>query len=276
LRPSEVLLRATTYLERHGVESPRASAETLLAEVLKTDRAGLYTRVDGLSAVEARAFGRSLCLRCTGVPVQHLTGRQQFRNLELAVRPGVFVPRPETEMVVEAALEELGGTAEPVVVDVGTGTGAIALSIAQERPDAAVWATDLSVAAVDLARRNAARLGLEVRVVEGDLLGGLPRELARRVDAIVSNPPYVRSDELGALSREARADPELALRGGPDVYRRLAQESIDLLAPGGRLVVEIGAGHGDEVRALLAEGLDGVRVLPDLAGRDRVVIGRAR
>src|SRR5919204_6596241 len=104
MRPTEILRRATSYLERHGVESPRASAETLLAEVLKTDRAGLYTRVDGLSAVEARAFGRSLCLRCTGVPVQHLTGRQPFRNLELAVRPGVFVPRPETEVLAEVGL----------------------------------------------------------------------------------------------------------------------------------------------------------------------------
>ena len=276
MRPTEILRRATAYLDRHGVDSPRTSAEILLAEVLKTDRAGLYTRVDGLSAAEARAFGRSLCLRCTGVPVQHLTGRQQFRNVELEVRPGVFVPRPETEMMVDVALEELRNTAEPVVIDVGTGAGAIALSIAQERPDAAVWATDFSAAAVELTLENAARLGLDVRVVRGDLFGGLPHELAGRVDAIVSNPPYVRSDEFEALSPEARADPELALRSGPEVYVRLAQESTSWLASGGRLVVEIGATHGDEVRASFAEDLADVRVLPDVAGRDRVVIGRAR
>jgi release factor glutamine methyltransferase len=274
MRPSDVLRRATAYLERHDVDAPRASAEILLAEVLGTDRAGLYTRAAGLSAAEARAYGRALCLRCTGTPVQHLTGRQAFRHLDLAIRPGVFVPRPETEVLVQVALERLAGTRDPVVIDMGTGSGAIALSIAQERPDAVVWATDLAPAAVRQARENAGRLGLEVRVVEGDLFDGLPAALAGRVDAIVSNPPYIRAAEFERLPREVRTDPDLALRGDAGIYERLVDEGLSLLRPGGNLVVEIGA-EREEVRALFASRLVRLEVRPDLAGRDRVVVGRA-
>jgi release factor glutamine methyltransferase len=275
MRPSQVLRRATSYLERHGVESPRTSAEVLLAGVLGTDRAGLYARAEGLSTAEAKAFGRALCQRCTGVPLQHLTGRQAFRRLELAVRPGVFVPRPETEVLVEVALQGLRGVqAEPVVVDVGTGTGAVALAIKQERPDATVLGTDRSAEAVALARENAKRLGLDVRVMEGELLEPIPEELRGRVDLVVSNPPYVAEDELASLPPEVRADPELALLGGTTFHRRLAEETPRWLRPGGALVVEIGETQGDEVRAILLErGFRGVRVVQDLARRDRVVAG---
>jgi release factor glutamine methyltransferase len=195
VRPSEVLRRATGYLDRHGVESPRATAEVLLASVLDTDRAGLYTRAEGLSAGEARMFGRALCQRCAGTPLQHLTGEQPFRRLTVRVRPGVFIPRPETEVLVDVALVELGDAEAPVVVDVGTGTGAIALSVKQERPGAKVFATDRSPEAVALARENAERLGLEVTVLEGDLLAPLPAELRGWIDLVVSNPPYVSAEE---------------------------------------------------------------------------------
>ena len=137
-RPTEVLFRAERYLERHGVGAPRATAEVLLADLLGTDRAGLYTRADALTPAQAREFGRALCRRCEGVPLQHLTGEQAFRTIVLAVRPGVFIPRPETEVVVEAALDAIADVPEPVVVDVGTGTGAIALAVAAEHPDARV------------------------------------------------------------------------------------------------------------------------------------------
>jgi release factor glutamine methyltransferase len=276
MRPPEVLRRATAYLERHGVEAPRSSAEILLSEILHTDRAGLYMRAEGLTSAEARAFGRALCRRCAGVPLQHLTGRQPFRHLDLAVRPGVFVPRPETEILVEVALEELEDRPGPVVADIGTGTGAVALAIAQERPDATVHATDISLQAVDLARENARRVGLDVQVFLGDLLDGLPTDLAGRVDLVVSNPPYVGPEDLGALATEARADPALALVGGTDVHGRLVEETPAWLAPGGSLVVEIGAGQGPDVRELFERRFTGVRVLPDLTGRDRVVRGRLR
>lgn len=274
MTPAEVVRRAAAYLERHGVESPRANAEALLMHVLGTTRAGLYARRDGLTTAEARMFGRALCQRCRGTPLQHLTGEQQFRRLTLEVRPGVFVPRPETEVLVGAALEALGAVEDPVVVDVGTGTGAIALAIKDERPDAEVFATDISPEAVELARRNAARLGLDVRVFQGDLLSPLPEELRGWVDLVISNPPYVTPAEYEDLPEDVKADPELALVGGPEIYERLAAESLRWLRDGGILAVEIGAGRGREVAEALRRSFMGVKVLLDLAGRERVVLGR--
>ena len=277
MRPSEVLHRATSYLERHGVDSPRTSAEVLLSRVLGTDRAGLYARNEGLTTVEARAFGRALCQRCTGVPLQHLTGAQSFRRLELMVRLGVFVPRPETEVLVDVALQAVPAAGPTVVVDVGTGTGAVALSLKHERAESEVWATDLSADAVALARENADRLGLSVRFLGGDLLDPLPPELAGRVDVVVSNPPYVAPEDVDALPMEVRADPQLALVGGTRVHRRLALDAPRWLRPGGALVMEIGDAQGDEVAGILrGRGFREVRVTRDLAGRDRVVSGTLR
>jgi release factor glutamine methyltransferase len=274
VRPSQVVARAADYLDRHGVASARENAEVLLMMVLGTDRAGLYTRSEGLDAREARTFGRALCQRCAGTPLQHLSGEQAFRGLRLEVRPGVFVPRPETEMLVETVLHELRSSPDPVVVDVGTGSGAIALAIKHERPDAAVLATDRSSEAVELARRNAARLALDVRVLQGDLLGPVPAELRGWVDLVVSNPPYVAAEEVADLPDEVRADPELALVGGPELYERLAEDAHRWLRDGGVVAVEIGASMGEAVAAILSASFMDVRVEPDLAGRDRTVVGR--
>lgn len=274
MRPSEVLSRAADYLDRHDVESPKETAEILLLHVLRTDRAGLYAREQGLDTREARMFGRAICQRCAGTPVQHLTGEQAFRRITLEVRPGVFVPRPETEILVEHALSTLGEREDPVVVDAGTGTGAIALAIKDERPDATVFATDLSTEAIELARANARRLGLDVTVLEGDLLEPLPAELRGWVDAIVSNPPYVPREEIDDLPPEVRADPRLALAGGTEVHRRLAEEAPRWLRSGGALAVEIDARQGAEVSALLSGRFARVRVERDLGGRDRVVLAR--
>lgn len=275
MRPTEVLRRAATYLERHGVESPEVSAEILLMHVLDTDRAGLHTRTDGLDAREARMFGRALCQRCVGTPLQHLTGEQEFRRLTLEVRPGIFVPRPETEVLVGLALDALGDAEDPVVVDVGTGTGAIALAIKDERPDATVLATDLAPEAVELARANAERLGLDVTVLRGDLLDPLPEDLRGWVDLVVSNPPYVGVEEFEGLPPEVLADPELALIGGPEVHERVAAAALRWLRDGGVLALEIGATQGEVVARALGRSFMDVRVERDLAGRDRVVIARA-
>ncbi len=274
MRPAEVVARAADYLERHDVASPRETAEALMMLVLRTDRAGLYSRADGLDAREARMFGRALCQRCAGTPLQHLTGEQAFRRISLEVKPGVFIPRPETEILVEAALERLGPLEDPVVVDVGTGTGAIGLSIKDERPGARVFATDTSPEAVELARANATRLGLGVTVMEGDLLEPLPAELRGWVDLVVSNPPYVSPQEYLDLPIEVRADPETALVGGVEVYRALAEDAARWLRDGGVLAVEIGASQADDVRDALGDGYADVEVRPDLAGRDRVVVAR--
>lgn len=274
MRPSEVLTRGTAYLERHGVESARESAEALMMTVLSTDRAGLYARTEGLSMGEARTFGRALCQRCTGTPLQHLTGEQAFRRISVTVRPGVFIPRPETEVLVDVVLECLSAREGPVVVDVGTGTGALALAIADERPGSRVFASDLSPEAVELSRENAARLGLSVTVLQGDLLDPLPPKLRGAVDLVVSNPPYLTDAEYEDLPDEVRADPRLALVGGTRLHERLAAQAFGWLRRGGALAVEIGASQAPDVAKVLEGSYEDVRVVPDLAGRDRVVVGR--
>ena len=266
--------RAADYLARHDVESPRETAEALLAYFLDTDRAGVYARREGLDSRTARLFGRALCQRCHGVPLQYLTGEQQFFDLVLGVAPGVFVPRPETEVLVERALEVLpgGGT----VVDVGTGTGAVALAIKRFRPSASVWATDVSEDAIRVARANASRHDLGVEILLGDLLAPLPVDRRGEVDLVVANPPYVTREEYAALPAEVRAEPYEALVGTTDVVGRLIEEAPAWLAPGGWLTLEIGASRGEEVRGRMVDRFDRVEVLPDLAGRDRVVRGCLR
>jgi release factor glutamine methyltransferase len=273
VKPAQVVARATEYLAHHGVESPRETAEALLAYFLSTDRAGLYARTDGLDTRTARLFGRALCQRCHGVPLQYLTGEQQFFDLVLGVAPGVFVPRPETETLVERAREVLpeGPT---VAVDVGTGTGAIALALKRFHPQARVLATDLSEEAVAVARANASRHGLDVEVLPGDLLTAIPEDLRGRISLVVSNPPYVTREEYESLPDEVRAEPYEALVGGTDAHRRLAQEAPSWLQPGGWLVMEIGVSQAEDVVAMLTQGFEAVEVFPDLAGRDRVVRAR--
>lgn len=271
-----VVRRAADYLARHEVEAPLATAEVLLARVLGRDRSGLYARDAGLTAAEAKAFGRMLCRRCAGVPLQHLTGEQGFRRLTLVVRPDVFIPRPETEVVVERALMAIEGTKGPVVVDVGTGTGAIALAVKDERPDARVLATDLSPEAVALARENARRLHLAIEVFEGNLLEPLPAALLGDVDLVVGNPPYLRAEDLGSLPREVRAEPPLALVATEDIYGRLFDQARAALRPGGAVVVEIEETQAAAVVvAASAAGFVACEVTTDLAGRDRVVVARA-
>ena len=276
IRPSELLVRATRYLDRHGVESPRETAEVLLMDALGVDRAGLFSRREGVDAATARRLARALSRRCAGTPVQYLTGRQQFLNLTLGVRPGVFIPRPETEGLVLAGLEVILDVPRPVVVDVGTGTGAIALAVKSARSDARVLATDVSEAAIDLARWNADRLGLDLEIMAGDLLSPLPPELRGHVDLVLSNPPYVDPEEFSTLSPEVRAEPAEALIGGMLVHRRLAASAARWLCPGGWLFMEIGADQGTKARSLLERAFRDVEVLRDLAGRNRVVRGRLR
>jgi release factor glutamine methyltransferase len=284
--PADVVRRGADYLARHDVDSPTATAEVLLARVLGTDRAGIYARSEPLRSHEAKAFGRALCRRCAREPLQHIMGETGFRRLTLVVRPRVFVPRPETEVVVDAALDVVRAASEPEVVDVGTGTGAIALAIKDERPDARVLAIDRAPEAVRLARENAARCRLDVDVRLGDLLADPATDDPRRAgnggrgaegpfDLVVSNPPYVSADDYERLPPEVRADPIEALVGGLDIYERIFAESAPRLRPGGAVVVEIDERQAAAVSdAARAAGASSVRVRTDLAGRDRVVVAR--
>lgn len=275
MRPSEVARRAADYLARHDVDAPRATAELLLADVLGTDRTGVYTRETGLTSQEARRFGRALCRRCTGTPLQHLTGHQPFRRIDLLVRPGVFIPRPETERLVDVAMELIGPFDAPVIVDVGTGTGAVALALADERRDARVWATDVAEEALALAGENAERLGLRLELRRGDLLEALPGDLRGTLDLVVSNPPYVDPAIADGLPREVLAEPRAAVFGPPELTAALLRQAAAWLRPGGGVAVEIEASSGDAIaRAARDAGFVAVTVHPDLNERDRVVAGR--
>jgi release factor glutamine methyltransferase len=241
----------------------------LLAAAMGVDRAVIVADPGrGLEPAQARAFQDAARRRTQREPVAYILGRKGFRRIELDVDSRVLIPRPETEHVVEAALALPAGAR---VVDVGTGSGAIALALADERPDLRVVATDASAAALAVARANAARLGLHVEFVEGDLLGAVEGP----VDAVVSNPPYVCAGEQ--LPPEiARYEPAAALDGGEDgldVLRRLAPAAA--AAGAAFAAFEVGAGQASDVAGLLrAAGFSTVDTIRDLAGIERVVVGR--
>jgi release factor glutamine methyltransferase len=265
----DVLRAATEYLQRKGVDSPRVDAELLLAHALGLSRIQLYTEHDRPLTEAERAAARALVeRRGRREPLAYVLGEWGFRRLTLTTDARALVPRPETEVVVERCLGLLERVEAPRVVDVGTGSGAIALSLAQERPDARVWATDSSADALSLARANAARLGPAVELRHGDLLAGLEGPF----DLVVSNPPYVLAAELDELQPELLAEPRDALvdQGQTEALARSAPDVLD-----GWLVVEVHERRARDVAALAeALGYDGVRITADLAGRERVVEAR--
>lgn len=280
MRAADALEHARLRLAAAGVTEARLDAELLLRHALGWDAAALIVRSrEELPADALGAFERLVAARALRVPLQHLTGEQAFWRHVFRVTPDVLIPRPETEVLVEAALDALSGVPAPRVLDVGTGSGCIALSLAAERPDAVVHAVDLSPAALAVARGNAERLRLteRVRFHQGDLLAPVADEPP--FDLIASNPPYVGADELTSLAPEVRDhEPRMALVPPADrasVYRRLGAAAALRLAPGGFLIVEIGQGMADEVaRALGGAGLAVVRVLRDLQDIERTIVAR--
>ncbi|MEX0790786.1 MAG: peptide chain release factor N(5)-glutamine methyltransferase, partial [Actinomycetota bacterium] len=237
-----VLDTATAGLERSGVSGARNEAEILIGHVLGRRRADLYAGMDGsVTLAHAAEIGRMVAARCSGRPLQYITGVQDFRRLALKVGPGVLVPRPETEMLVERCLELLEGTGSPLVLDIGTGSGAIALSLATERPDCRVRATGISEDAYRWADRNLEQTGLaNVDLYFGDLFSPLPKSERGKFELIVSNPPYLSQEVLDAAPAEVREhEPEMALLSGDAgmaTCMRIIREGFDWLAPGGHLV----------------------------------------
>jgi release factor glutamine methyltransferase len=273
-------------LEGRNVPCAALAAELLLMHVLGRDRAWLYAHPEyELSLEEAAAYEQLLARRTEGIPTQYLTGRQEFWGLEFEVGPGVLIPRPETEHVVEMALAWLGARRAELlrIADLGTGSGCIAIALARELPRAEIVATDISPAALDYARRNAERHGVSRRIqlIETNLLDaclgpGLPRNF---FDLIVSNPPYVALSDAENLAREVREhEPAEALFAGPqglDVYPALINQAEQLLCPKGILFVEIGYNGAEQVRSLLPAPLwSDLRVTRDLAGIERVISAR--
>ena len=293
-----ILREGIARLRAGRVASDTLAAEVLLLFSLGRDRSWLYSHADEpVDPYMVANYFTLIARRVAGEPTQHLTGKQEFWGLEFEVTPAVLIPRPETEHVVEVALEHLGpagikidmktGAPSPRlrIADVGTGSGCLAIALARELPHAEVFATDISVAALHVARRNGVRHGVDDRVhfIETDLLAGIslsPLTAARSpqlFDLIVSNPPYVARNDAVSLEREVREhEPEAALFGGPtgaEIYPRLIEEAGALLRPGGNLVLELGYGAADSVRAIFAAepGWANICITNDLAGIPRVL-----
>jgi release factor glutamine methyltransferase len=269
----DVLRRSTEHLEAKGSETPRLDAELLLAHALGVERIDLYLHLDRpLGPAELDEARALVARRAAREPLQYVLGEWGFRRLRLGVDRRALIPRPETETVVERCLALLEGLAAPRVLDVGTGSGAIALAIADEHPGAAVTGVDLSPDALALARENAERAGIAVELACHDLRDGLP---AGPWDLVVSNPPYVDPDDRDSLQPEVRDwEPAEALFAR-DAVGAVARAAVPVLVEGGALVLEVGDGQAEETASLLgALGYEDVRTTPDLAGRDRVVEGR--
>jgi release factor glutamine methyltransferase len=284
-----LLAQARETLERSGVPAPAHDAECLLLHALAVPRTGLWSdRNAPVSGEAAARFARLLEARSRRVPLQHLLGEIPFHAAELDVEPGVFIPRPETERLVEVVLEHLGAelgecVASGTIVDLGTGTGAIPIALLLALPVG--WtaaAIDRSEAAITLASRNARRNGVEQRLHLrlADFRDPPPPGIACPADVVVSNPPYVPTGSIPGLMPEVRDhDPVSALDGGPDgldAFRAVAGGIQGWLKPGGLLALEIGADQADQCMELFRPHLTGARIASDLAGMPRILTGRRR
>jgi release factor glutamine methyltransferase len=268
--PLDAVHEVSLDLGRAGVPSPRVDAELLVADVLGVSRSEVYASGRSLGSEELGRLRELVGRRRAREPLAYVLGEWGFRRLVLAVDRRALVPRPETEVVVERCLVHLRGVEVPRVLDVGTGSGAIALAIADELPTARVVAVDRSSAALALARENLARSTFPNRVELrlGDLLDGI----AGPFDLVVSNPPYVSASEFDSLQPEIRLYEPYQAVVGDRVWERVAAAAYGVLGPGGHLVLECGDGQAAEVgEGLAALGYEGVLSTPDLAGRDRVV-----
>jgi len=266
----EALVQGTKLLEEAGIAVPRLTAEVLLCHAVRCERPFLYAHPEQeLREVEWIHYGRYLHERLNGKPTQYITGHQEFYGREFRVTPDVLIPRQETELVVETALEVGGGARR--ILDVGSGSGAIAITL-QLETHAMVCGTDISFAALAVAAENARKLGARAEFVCCDLMAAIANG---SMDIVVSNPPYVPEAERASLQREVRDhEPGLALFAGPtgfEIYEQLVAEAERVLCPGGWLVLELGYKSRDRVLGMFGPHWLDVRVVPDLAGIPRVL-----
>jgi len=267
------------YFSDKGIDTPRLDAEVLLSHILGQDRVYLYVHFDQpLVPAELIRYREAVKQRVLHQPVAYITGHKEFMGLDFIVSPAVLIPRPDTEILAETALERLPnlGAAAPNILDVGTGSGALIISLLHKLPAAQGMAVDVSAAALEIAAANAARHGVNGRLTlaVSDLFAVLGEQ---RFSAILSNPPYIPTAEICGLAPEVRCEPQLALDGGCDgldCYRRLLLACPQYLEPGGFLALEVGSGQAQVVAALTAAvpGLEVAAIRKDYAGIDRVVV----
>jgi len=281
---AEAIQKAAKELSAHNVPNARLDAELLLRHTLGKDRAWLLAHMqDRLDDQGQSSFEQSIERRILREPLQYITGTQEFWGLPFSVTPDVLIPRPETEFVVEAALKAVSGLDTPVIVDLCTGSGCIAISLAKELPKARIFATDRSDRAVYMARENARKNGVadRIRFLEGDLFGPLEEmDLRGRIDGIAANPPYVRSGELTTLQPEVRDfEPEMALIAGPEgteIAERIIHQAPEYLKPGGLLIMEMGIGQAAALRKIIehTHQFGPIEIVQDLAGIERVITAK--
>ena len=271
----------TAHLKKHGSETPRLDAEILLAKARNCPRIQLYVQYHELLTEDERAVMRDLVRRrAQAEPVAYLVGHREFFGLDFRVTPDVLIPRPETETLVLEVIAAARAFTRPQILDIGTGSGCIAVAAAVNLPAAAVTATDVSAPALEIARDNASQheVAGRLKFLEGDLF--VPLEAGESFDVIVSNPPYVADGEMATLSADIRRhEPQQALRAGPqglDVIARLVSGAGAHLAPGGMLIVEISPEQSAAVTALIDQtgAFETARVIKDASGSDRVVAAR--
>lgn len=278
---SDALKSATAVLREAGIDSPQADAEMLIAFALSTSRIEVIVHPERqLTEIEREKIRFLISERARRFPMAYLTGVREFWSFELDVTPAVLIPRQETEILVESVIKHFEGKTA-AIADIGAGSGAICIALAKELPEAGVYATEVSREAMEVAQRNVDKhqLGDRVSLLYGDLLHPLEEAgLKGRLNAVVSNPPYIPSGEIDGLQPEVRFEPRGALDGGPDgldVIRRLLRESPEYLVPGGMFFTEIGFDQGEAVKELAVRaGFRDVSVVKDLAGLDRVVCGK--
>ncbi len=271
----DALRAASGMLAQAGVPDPAVDAAFLLSHVTGTPH--LLLRAEGwreLTQLQLADYRALIDRRCQREPLQYILGTAQFMGVTLRAEPGALIPRNDTETLCEQALARMQGRER--VLDLCTGTGALAIAIALQFPGAQVTAADISADALAVARRNIADTGARVTLRQGDLFAAVAGE---RFDIIVSNPPYITAEEMADLQPEVRREPALALYGGLDgldFYRRIAREAPDYLSPGGWLLLEIGSAQAEAVSALLAKRFEALAVYPDMQGLPRAVAARLR
>lgn len=266
----------------NGLNSPQLDAEVILSHVLNRDKIYLYINRDmELENSILENFFKMIERRKNGEPVQYIVRKQEFMSLDFIVKPGVLIPRGDTEILVEETLENMKEMKNPVIVDVGCGSGAIAVSIAKYRPDALVYAIDKMDTPIRVTEINAEKNGVLDRVhsIKSDLLSSLDKDLYNSIDVLVSNPPYIREKVIPTLMREVKDyEPLVALSGGRDglyFYREITIQSLKFIKSGGFIAFEIGYDQGEDVINILREnGFSNVYCKKDLSGNDRVVTGR--
>lgn len=281
---AQAIHQAEQKLAEAGISSARLDAELLFCHAAKRDRAWLLAHFNDHAGQEIiSVFGRLVARRIRREPVQYITGFREFWGLEFIVTPAVLIPRPETEFIVEACISEAAGKTAPIIIDLCTGSGCIAVSLAREMPTARIFATDASHGALTIARQNAARHGVSgsIRFLEGDLFAPLLElNIQGAVDIIAANPPYISSEDAAGLQPEVRYyEPKEALVAGPqgtEIQRRIIESAPKFLKSGGVLVMEMGANQADALKGMIYKGaaFKDPQVLKDLAGIERVIIAR--